>query len=109
NRVKNIYPTILSKTLIDEQNYVQVPKALLDKLDPKREWLQIVDEEGKEIFQYQKPEKVPKQYSIHELSHLKKGNLANGYQIYTLYANIEGRGITWIFGYTPIDTELLKK
>jgi signal transduction histidine kinase len=109
NRVKNIYPEILSKTLIDEQNYVQIPKALLGKLDPKKEWLQIVDEQGKEIFQYQKPEKIPKQYSIYELSNLKKGNLASGYQIYTLYANIDGRGITWVFGYAPIDTELLKR
>ncbi|SFI60305.1 HAMP domain-containing sensor histidine kinase [Thermoflavimicrobium dichotomicum] len=105
---QELYQEIMNQTRF-HNHQVSISTQTLRKLDARKDWLQILDEQGNEIYQYQKPKTMPEKYTYLQLTDLKKGNFSTGYQVYTFYSTVNDRKLTWVFGYAPFDTELVKK
>jgi signal transduction histidine kinase len=104
---KEVYSLMINKSSI-KKNQVKVPHKMLKQMK-KEEWMQVLDEQGNEIYQYQKPDHIPKHYSYLQLTDLKHRSISTGYQIYTFDAEKEKKHYTFVFGYAPFDTQLVKK
>lgn len=79
-------------------NTVSVSLEVLQDIKESDGWLQILDDSGKEIFSFQKPETLPDQYSPGQLVYFNKFPNATGYKMYTWYSSASNQQLTWIYG-----------
>ncbi len=88
---------ISAETLI-EDNEVKVSQDALTTLVKENSWLQILNEEGKEIYSYQKPATIQNSYAPGELVAYRKAGIISDYKIYTWFHKNNSQKITWIYG-----------
>lgn len=83
-----------------ENDQVSIAKTKLDDLKEGQIWIQVLDENGTEIYSQFKPEKVPTHYTPAELIHYHKftGALENS-TIYIGMLEKENRNLSYIMGY----------
>ncbi len=76
-----------------------VNPAILRYLKDKRVWIQILDENGTEIFSQDRPAKMPTHYIPGQLvSYQRYGQELIGYRISTWYKQVDSRTFTWVLG-----------
>ena len=102
NSSYGVEPAELLKNISDDtiikENVITVSSDILNKLNKENSWLQILNEEGKEIYSFHKPELIQSSYAPGELvSYRKVGNIS-GYKIYTWFKEINSEKLTWIYG-----------
>lgn len=88
---------IVEETILVD-NKVELSQEVLTKIDKENGWLQILNEEGKEIYCYQKPEQIQNSYAPGELVAYKKVGTISDYKIYTWFKEINEQKITFIYG-----------
>lgn len=66
----------------DANGEITVKAKGIEYLDEYNLWLQIVDEKGKEVFAYRKPDSYPMHYSASELMTFSTRNYDNEYTIF---------------------------
>ncbi|MEK4869261.1 HAMP domain-containing sensor histidine kinase [Niallia sp. FSL W8-1348] len=79
---------------------VSIPDSKLGDLEEGHIWIQVLDENGTEIYSHSKPEKVPTHYTPAELIHYHKftGALENS-TIYIGMLEKGNRNLSYIMGY----------
>lgn len=90
-------PKIIENTII-QNNKVIVKEDILQQIAKENIWIQILNAEGYEIFQFDRPKILPSQYSPGELILQKNKSNENGYTLFTNFQNIQGQKLTWVFG-----------
>ena len=88
---------ISEKTMINDGKVI-VPNNILIKFVGENDWLQILNEEGKEIYSYRKPEQIQNSYSPGELVAYRKAGKISDYKISTWFHEINSQKITWVYG-----------
>jgi len=78
---------------------VAVSDIGLTRLNEYRLWLQIIDENGQEVFSHNKPEDYPKIYTASELILLNERGFENGYTIFTSTVQEEEKTYSYIIGF----------
>lgn len=94
---RDILVEIVGKTTI-EQGKITLAPDQLEKIKKRNAWVQILDEQGNEIYQYRKPKMFPEVYSPGTLADFRQNDMLQGYQIYTWWDERKERKVTWIYG-----------
>lgn len=76
-----------------ENEEIHVRKIGLERLDEYGLWLQVIDENGQEIFAYRKPASYPTSYSISELISITTKRYENGNSVFI--SSFEDSEKTW--------------
>ena len=77
----------------DEDGTLQIKTIGLERLDEYGLWLQVLNEDGQEIFAYGKPENYPDHYRASELLRLGTSPYEDGYTVFV--NSFETSGQTW--------------
>lgn len=88
---------IAERTTLKNQQ-VTVPPEVLKKFVHKNGWLQILNEEGKEIYSYQKPAQIQKAYAPGELVSYRRAGKLLDYSISTWFKQVGTQNLTWVYG-----------
>ncbi|QKG83355.1 HAMP domain-containing histidine kinase [Kroppenstedtia pulmonis] len=88
---------------------IDVPKALLEQVRREKGWIQVLNEQGEEIYQYRKPKSIPRQYSSGELSYYLSFAHKEDLSLKYWYDRRKERNWTWIYGTPPIDNQLMEE
>lgn len=94
---RDILVEIAGKTTIDQGKITLAPDQL-EKIRKRNAWVQILDEQGNEIYQYRKPKMFPEVYSPGTLADFRQNDMLRGYQIYTWWDDQKGQKVTWVYG-----------
>ncbi|WP_024832033.1 sensor histidine kinase [Ruminiclostridium josui] len=89
----NTFTDNFSIWMSNEGEALKVNEIGIQRLDKYGLWLQVLDENGQEVFSYKKPETYPKKYFASELLMLKTSNYNNDNTIFT--NSFEDGGKTW--------------
>ncbi|MEW4372243.1 HAMP domain-containing sensor histidine kinase [Paenibacillus kandeliae] len=81
-----------------KEGTVQVDAAALQAAAAQGLWLQILDEDGNEIFGFQRPASIPAKYTPGLLVSNYMYPAKSGYHLSTWYASLDNRQLTWILG-----------
>lgn len=85
---------------IEETNgTIGVKQIGIERLEEYGLWVQIIDENGQEVFAHGKPNYYPDNYSIAELLELSESGYENGNTIFISSADISDRALTYIVGF----------
>ena len=85
---------------IEETNgTIGVKQIGIERLEEYGLWVQIIDENGQEVFAHGKPNYYPDNYSIAELLELSESGYENGNTVFISSANISDRALTYIVGF----------
>ncbi len=76
-----------------EDGEIHVREIGLKRLEEYGLWVQVIDENGQEIFSYRKPESYPASYSVSELTTISAQPYENGNTIFV--SSFEDSGKTW--------------
>lgn len=76
-----------------EDGEIHVREIGLERLEEYGLWVQVIDETGKEVFSYRKPESCPASYSISELIAISTKPHENGNTVFV--SSFEDSGKTW--------------
>lgn len=87
----------ISKQTILNGNKVFVPSNAIKQVVKNGGWLQILNSEGKEIYNYNKPRKIQTHYAPGELVKYRNSPNSFEYKIYTWYRVINSQKLTWIY------------
>lgn len=79
----NRFTNNFSAWLVDENGEITVENKGIEYLDEYGLWLQVVDENGQEVFAYHKPDNYPTHYSASELMAIPTQNYDNQYTVFT--------------------------
>lgn len=77
---------------------ITVSKSVLRHINKRDGWLQILNSNGKEVYQYLRPKNITAKYSPGQLVYDKTFPRKYGYQLYTWYGTIDGHNLTWLYG-----------
>ena len=72
-----------SAWLVDETGEITVKDKGMEYLDEYGLWLQVMDENGQEVFAYHKPDNYPTHYSVSELMAIPTSEYDNEYTVFT--------------------------
>lgn len=79
----------------NDNGTLRIEEIGLERLDEYGLWLQVIDESGKEVFSYNKPEDYPTSYSVSELVALGTSPYENGNTIFV--NSFEDTGQIWSY------------
>lgn len=79
----------------NEKGTLAIEKVGIERLDEYGLWLQVLDETGKEVFSYNKPQTYPKRYSASQLTALSARPYEKGHTIFA--GSFEESGQTWSY------------
>ncbi len=79
----------------NENGMLQIENIGLERLDEYGLWLQVIDESGREVFAYNRPENYPASYSASELVELGTSTYEDGYTVFV--SSFEDSGQTWSY------------
>lgn len=85
--------------LIIDKDKISINSNGKKLLKEKEAWIQVLDEEGNEVYNYQKPVKVRKHYTPMELIHAYKYTTADVSTIFVSEKKIENRSYSYIIGF----------
>ena len=71
----------------------------MERLDEYGLWVQILDENGQEIYAHNKPENYPDGYSMTELVELTESGYENGNTVFISNVTISDRTLNYIVGF----------
>lgn len=94
---ESFIPKIVKNTIIQNEKII-IKEDVLQEIAKEHIWVQILDTEGYEIFQFNSPKQLPSQYAPGELILQKNTESENGYTFFTHFENIDGQKLTWIVG-----------
>ncbi|WP_339272449.1 HAMP domain-containing sensor histidine kinase [Paenibacillus sp. FSL W8-0426] len=98
----------LSMEAIIEGDSVELPSFWQDQLEQKGYWLQIVNENGREVYDLNVPEGVPKQYAASDLLRISDTGRLSEYNVTTLYEEIFGSRNLYLLGRKDADGSRLE-
>ncbi|WP_338749300.1 HAMP domain-containing sensor histidine kinase [Bacillus sp. FJAT-52991] len=90
---------IVEQTVVTNQN-MSVSLNIKEDLINNEMWLQILDEQGNEVFSYNKPKNIQTHYTPGELVSDYLYPAKKGYQLSTWYKTIDNQDLTWVLGKT---------
>ncbi|MCM3781603.1 HAMP domain-containing histidine kinase [Neobacillus mesonae] len=96
------------ETLIEGDN-VDLPSFWPDQLEQKGYWLQIVDENGQEVYAANVPENLPEHYSAADLLRISDTRRLNEYRVTTLYEEFMGSRNLYLLGRKDADGTRLEE
>ena len=79
----NTFTNNFSAWLVDETGGITVEDKGVEYLDEYGLWLQVIDENGQEVFSYHKPDNYPTHYSASELMAIPTSDYNNEYTVFT--------------------------
>ncbi|MDM5247924.1 MULTISPECIES: HAMP domain-containing sensor histidine kinase [unclassified Lysinibacillus] len=88
---------VVEHTSVVDQK-LSVSSKVKDALLKKKLWMQILDENGDEIFSFNKPQNIKEHYTPGELVSDYLYPDKKGYQLSTWYKTIENQNLTWVLG-----------
>lgn len=88
----------LSKSTSIQGNHIKVSEKILTTIRQSGGWVQILNGNGKEIYNEGRPKNVPTKYSPGQLVSDKTYPNKFGYQLFTWYDQVDGQSLTWIYG-----------
>ncbi len=77
---------------------IKVEKSVLQSIANHELWLQILDENGRELFSTNKPSSIPKKYTPGLLVSNYMYPAKSGYHLSTWYDTIDSQQLTWVIG-----------
>lgn len=87
-------------TWIEEKDgNIGVEQIGVERLDEYGLWVQILDENGQEIYAHNKPENYPDGYSMTELVELTESGYENGNTVFISNVTISDRTLNYIVGF----------
>lgn len=94
---EDLIKKVVSATKINEGKLDLNPQ-MKRQLTQRDEWVQILDESGREVFRYNTPNGIPHVFSPSELVLYKQHVEQVGTDIHTWYQTVNGKEYTWILG-----------
>jgi len=88
---------VVEHTSVVDQK-LSVSSKVKDALLKNKMWMQILDENGDEIFSFNKPQNIKEHYTPGELVSDYLYPAKKGYQLSTWYKTIENQNLTWVLG-----------
>lgn len=85
--------------LIEDKDKISINSSGKKILREKEAWIQVLDEEGNEIYNYEKPVKVRKHYTPMDLIHAYKYTLDDASTIFVSEKSIGNRSYSYIIGF----------
>lgn len=83
---------------------IYIPEDKLRELKSYQSWIQVLDEDGNEIYQKYKPANAPNHYTPGKLIFYHKYSGAiKGYTIFVGILDVDGRNLSYIMGF-PVET-----
>lgn len=82
-----------------ENGNLKIQDVGLQRLDEYGLWLQVFDEEGHEVFAYNKPQHYPTSYSAPELIAFSTSAYENGYTVFANSIESAGKAYGYIIGF----------
>lgn len=79
----------------NENGNLKIKDIAIERLNEYGLWIQVVDEYGKEIFSYNKPENYPTSYSASELIALSTRTYEQDHTVFV--SSFEDSGISWSY------------
>ncbi|SDX29076.1 Signal transduction histidine kinase [Marininema mesophilum] len=102
---KNNY--VLLRTLKDATQWkdgkIYVPTSLLRQVHKQRGWVQILDEKGREIYEFERPKDTVKNYTPGKFVYMDSSSL-----IY-LTGKLNGKPVTWVYNHASEVNDQEKK
>lgn len=89
----NTFTNNFSAWLVDETGDITVKDKGMEYLDEYGLWLQVIDENGQEVFAYHKPDNYPTRYSASELMAIPTNDYDKEYTVFA--ASYEGKEQTY--------------
>lgn len=87
-------------TWIEEKDgSIGVKQIGVERLDEYGLWVQILDENGQEIYAHNKPENYPDDYGMTELVEFTESSYENGNTVFVSNVTISGRTLNYIVGF----------
>lgn len=88
---------IVEDTVVVDQN-LSVSSETKEDLVKNKMWMQVLNEQGDEVFSFKKPKNVPDHYIPGELVSDYLYPAKKGYQLSTWYKTIDNQALTWVLG-----------
>lgn len=82
-----------------EEGRIQVEPIGIERLNEYGLWLQILDENGQEIWAHNKPENTPDTYSLGQLTELAENGQQGSRTIFVSQASLSGRTLNYLVGF----------
>ena len=83
-------------SVVDQK--LTISSKIKDALLKNKMWIQILDENGDEIFSFNKPQNIKEHYTPGELVSDYLYPAKKGYQLSTWYKTIDSQNLTWVLG-----------
>lgn len=83
----------------EKDGSIGVKQTGLERLDEYGLWVQIVDENGQEIFSHNKPAHYPESYNMAELVTLAESKYENGYTVFISDVTLSDRTLNYVVGF----------
>lgn len=95
----NRFTSNFSSWIEETNGTIGVKQIGIERLEEYGLWVQIIDENGQEVFAHGKPDYYPDSYSIAELLELSESGYENGNTVFISSADISDRALTYIVGF----------
>lgn len=83
----------------EKDGSIGVKQIGVERLDEYGLWVQILDENGQEIYAHNKPENYPDDYSITELVEFTESGYENGNTVFISSVTISDRTLNYVVGF----------
>ncbi|RAL23420.1 sensor histidine kinase [Thermoflavimicrobium daqui] len=98
NLLTQDYLEKIAESTVWKDEQVSIKPEVLHFIQRHKGWLQVLDENGNEIYQYRRPDHLPQHYIPGQLVSYYQFPERTGFLISTWYGKINGRNLTWILG-----------
>lgn len=88
---------IVEDTVVVDQN-LSVSSKIKEDLVKNKMWMQVLDEQGDEVFSFNKPKSIPEHYIPGELVSDYIYPAKKGYRLSTWYKTLGNQDLTWVLG-----------
>lgn len=88
---------IVEDTVVVDQN-LSVSSKIKEDLVKNKMWMQVLNEQGDEVFSFNKPKSIPEHYIPGELVSDYLYPAKKGYQLSTWYKTLGNQDLTWVLG-----------
>lgn len=90
-----IFTENFSLWMENDNGHIKIEEIGLERLDEYGLWLQVLDEEGREVLCHNKPDSYPASYSAPELLSLRTSAFTQGYTVFA--DSFEDSGEAWCY------------
>ncbi len=88
---------------------VSVAPWLLSNVDEVHGWVQILNGQGREVYEYHRPSRVPAEYPPGLLLEYRAYPSQFGYHVYSWYDRVDHQDLTWLLGVPYTGSSLLSE